>query len=79
VADIEHYSEAIGDSAQKKCPFWATKGSMRRAINASIPKNSARQGWPAGLWVTDERITHVNKRLDMPSSFALVFSQPGIT
>lgn len=34
---------------------------------------------PAGLRVTDEQITQVNKRLAMPSSFALVFSQPGIT
>ncbi|MNJ35822.1 hypothetical protein D3C77_305840 [compost metagenome] len=30
-------------------------------------------------WNADEQITQVNKRLAMPSSFALVFSQPGIT
>lgn len=41
--------------------------------------HSPARGRPAGLWVTDELITHVNKRLAMPSSFALVFSQPGIT
>ncbi|MDH0476263.1 hypothetical protein N7362_15985 [Aeromonas caviae] len=41
---VEHYSEAIDDSAQKKCPFLATKGSMRRAINASTPKNQPGKG-----------------------------------
>ncbi len=65
-----------------------TKGPVERQAflfypvtnqSKSTSLNSTEARGLAGLWVTDEQITQVNKRLAMPSSFALVFSQPGIT